>query len=201
MRADRLLALALSAALLTLPTASAHTPGAPPVATSGNLLLQPSGEANSTIHILLTNFSLPISARDTLLANWSANGGAGPKIYFEIHSHGGLSAFKIYFNTTALFVNTTWVVPDTTENLTYWVLFENPTIAPVNITYRFVLSAPPPDFGPLFFLFPAVAGVAFGWFLYIRAGKPGAREEDLDGSGAANDASGEAKGDAPRAKG
>src|SRR5690242_12076232 len=131
MLARRLAAVALAAALLALPAASAHTPGAPPIATSGNILLSPSGTDNATVHILLTNFSLPIAARDTLVANWSANGGQGPKIYFEIHSHGGLSAFKIYFNTTALFVNTTWVVPDTSENLTYWVLFENPTIAPV----------------------------------------------------------------------
>jgi hypothetical protein len=180
MRAHRLLALALAAALLSLPAASAHTPGAPPVATSGTFLLTPSGTVNGTVHILLTNFSLPISARDTLVANWSANQGEGPAIYFEIHSHGGASGFAIYFNKTATFVNTTWVVPDTKENLTYWVLFENPTIAPVNVTYSFVLTAPPADFGPLFFLFPAVAGVAFGWFLYIRAGKPGAKGYEDD---------------------
>ena len=169
--------MALAAALLAAASAAAHTPGAPPVSRQGSFVLGPSGEANSTLHVYLTDFSLPISVGDTLEVNWSANNGSGPALNFEIHSHAGLTGYVSYYKETAAYLNMTWKVPDTKDNSTFMVLFENPTIAPINVTYSFLLTAPPPDFGPLFFLFPAVAGVAFGWFLYIRAGRPGAKHE------------------------
>jgi len=83
------------------PPAAAHTPGAPPVGNAGTILLTPAGTNNSSLHDFLSAFKLPISIGDTLQFDWSVNGGAGPRIDFEIHSHGGVQGYVRYYNRTA----------------------------------------------------------------------------------------------------
>lgn len=177
------LALALAAAA-ALPEAAAHTPGAAPVDRQGSFTLAPYGQPNSSLHVNLADLGLPINAGDTLEMNWSVNNGSGPAIAFEIHAHSAAAGSTRYYNATAASLSDSWRVPD---NSGFMVSFENPWSFSVNVTYDFILFAPPPDFSLLLFLFPATAGVALGWFFYVRAARsepPGRGGDAQDGDGA-----------------
>lgn len=160
------LALALAAAAV-LPPALAHTPGAAPVARQGFITLAPSGQAGSSLDVYLTDLGLPASVGDTLHMNWSVDNGSGPAIAFEIHAHGATGSTR-YYNATASRLDDSWTIPD---NSGFMAFFENPWGFSVNVTYDFVLFAPAADMSPLIFLLPATAGVALGWFFYLRAAR------------------------------
>ena len=177
-KALALAAVALAAGLVlgALP-AAAHTVGSPPIPASGSIVLQPDNHSTSEnqLHVFVEQgLNLPVSPGDTLTYNWSANGGLGPAIEFTIHNHlNGTTNFvesRADNGTGALLV---------TDNRTLMVSFVNPTAYPVNVTYEFVLYAPTPTFSPAFFIIPAAGGVAVGWFLWVRAGRP-ADEGGLD---------------------
>lgn len=183
------LALALAAAAV-LPPALAHTPRAAPVGRQGSFMLGPSGEADSILDVNLTDLGLPVSAGDTLRMNWSVNNGSGPAIAFEIHAHSGASGSTRYYNATAASLSDSWRVPD---NSSFMASFENPWSFSVNVTYDFVLFAPAPDFSLLLFLFPATAGVALGWFFYVRAARSEPPAKDDDGAQSEPSDTGESK--------
>jgi hypothetical protein len=173
-----MVALAVAAALL-VPALGvfAHTPGAAPIAQSGSVILQPE-TSNSTanqLHVFVDQgLGLPATAGDTLQFNWSANGGLGPAVEFTIHNH--INGGTTFYDKTQTNDSGAYVI---TNNLTLMVSFTNPTAYPVNVTYSFVLFAPPVVFSPAFFLLPAMAGLAVGWFLWVKAGRP-AEEGGLD---------------------
>ena len=174
MRRACLLQLAAAALVcaLVVPALSAlaHTPGAAPIPKSGSVLLQPEepGSVANQLHVMVEDgLGLPISPGDTLEFNWSANGGLGPAVQFTIHDH--LNNGTTYYDKTLTHDSGSWVV---TNNITLMISFMNPTAYPVNVTYSFVLYAPPAGFSPAFFLLPAMAGLAVGWFLWVKAGRP-----------------------------
>ena len=177
-RAIKGAALALAAlAVLAASPAAAHVPGSPPIGREGSITLQPetAGSSANELHVFVwEGLQLPASPGDTLAFNWSANGGLGPAIEFTIHNHlNGTTTFLSYTGTNQ---TGSYVI---VSNLTLMVSFVNPSAYAVNLTYNFTLFAPPATFSPLFFLLPAVGGLAFGWFLWVRAGRP-AEEGGLD---------------------
>lgn len=172
------LALLLAAAVAA-PPASAHTPGAPPVGAAGSFTLTPAGTNNSNLHDFLSAFQLPISVGDTLQFSWLVDNGSGPWIDFEIHSHGGVQGYVRYYNATAASDNDTFVIPQDTS-LMVW--FSNPWNLTLNVTYSFVLFAPPPDVSPYILLMAVTIGAAIGWMWWVRAGggaeeSPGEEDE------------------------
>ena len=163
--------------------AAAHTPGAPPVGNAGSIILTPAGTANSSLHDFLSAFKLPISVGDTLQFEWSVNGGGGPWIQFEIHSHGGVKGYELYYNRTAASDSDTFVIPQDTS-LMVW--FNNPWNLTLNVTYSFVLFAPPPDVSPYILLMAITIGAAVGWMWWVRAGE-GAAQAPAEGEGVAKE--------------
>ena len=181
MRAARLLQFAAMGIALSLLVpalgALSHPTGAAPVAQSGSVILQgeqPGSVANQLHVFVESGLGLPASPGDTLQFNWSANGGLGPAVEFTIHNH--LNNGTTFYDQTKTNDTGSWVI---TNNLTLMVSFTNPTAYPVNLTYSFVLYPPPVVFSPAFFLLPATAGLAVGWFLWVKAGRP-AEEGGID---------------------
>jgi hypothetical protein len=115
----------------------------------------------------LTSFGLPIGPNDTLEIHFTVNAGRGPPVNFEIHTHGGVTGYLRFFNASGANFTGSWKVP---WNDSYMVWFVNPSPIPVNVTYSFVLFAPPNDLTPLI-IFPLAIGGAVGWFLWLRAGR------------------------------
>jgi hypothetical protein len=95
-------------------------------------------------------------------------------VEFTIHDH--LNTGTTYVDARATNLSGSWLV---TNNLTLMISFYNPTAYQVNVTYEFVLYAPAVAFSPAFFLLPAMAGLAVGWFLWVKAGRP-AEEGGID---------------------
>jgi hypothetical protein len=178
----------LAAATLLAAPALGHTPGAQPVERSGSLLLHADFSGNCTFHAYLTDFDLPISVGDTLQMNWAVENGSGTPIEFEIHAHAGPAGFIRYYNRTASSLNDSWKVPD---NSTFMVCFGNPRNFEVNVSYSFVLHAPPPDVSLVLFLLPATFGLALGWFFYVRATRPDGHIEPAEGAADAEAPTGE----------
>lgn len=177
-RALRLIAtlLAAFASLGPMP-ASAHAAGAAPVAASGSITLGPAvpGNTSNQLHVYVwENLNLPIQVGDTLAYNWSVNDGLGPGIEFTVHNHQNGTYNFVEFRGNAL--NGTWLVDN---NNSIMISFVNPTAYAVDLNYSFVLYAPAITFSPAFFLLPAIGGLAVGWFLWVRAGRP-ADEGGLD---------------------
>jgi hypothetical protein len=177
-RAQRLMALALTviASLGPLPV-DGHPSGTAPIPASGSVVLQPEqpGSVANQLHVFVDQgLGLPASPTDTLTYNWSANGGLGPAVEFTIHDH--INNGTTFVDARATNATGAWVI---TNNITLMVSFTNPTAYPVNVTYQFVLYAPAVVFSPAFFLLPAMAGLAVGWFLWVKAGRP-AEEGGID---------------------
>jgi len=165
------LALAVCALAATVAPANAHTPGAEPVVREGTILLGV-GPPDNEFHVTFEQMGFPIGAGDTFEIGWAVNGGAGPEVNFEIHTHE--KGWTRYYNATARALSVTWVVPR--ANGSFMVDWVNPWPVPVNVTYRFVDMAPPPDLTPLVVL-PIAVGAAFGWFLWLRAAPDGGRQD------------------------
>lgn len=165
----------LTGLFLAAPPASAHLPGAAPLTQSGSTTLAPWGSPNYTIHAFMDQIGLPPSVGDTLQIEFAVDNGTGPPVLFEIHTHAGPLGYKVYYNKSLAALKDTWKVP---ENASYMIYFENPYNFSVFLTYSFVLLAPPPDTGILLFIFAAIAGIALGWFFFVRAGLRPAAEED-----------------------
>jgi hypothetical protein len=158
------------------------------VGNSGTFELTPAATNNSSLHDFLSAFELPISVGDTLQFGWSVNGGAGPPIEFEIHSHGGVQGYVRYYNRSAASLNDTFLIPQDTS-LMVW--FKNPWNLTLNITYDFVLFAPPPDVAPYVLLMAITVGAAIGWMWWVRTGQPAVDHEhspqEAPGAGAPNE--------------
>jgi hypothetical protein len=154
--------------------AHAHTPGAEPVVRQGNFTLHV-GPPQNEFHVYFSEMGFPIAASDTFEILWSVNGGQGPEVFFEIHTHE--NGWTRYYATNASALDITWVVPQANDSfMIYWV---NPWSIPVNVTYSIVDKAPPPDLTPLIIL-PLSVGAAFGWFLWLRS-VPGEELEGMPG--------------------
>lgn len=162
-------ALSLASSLaLAAPPAGAHLPGAAPLYAFGNATLAPWGEPNFTIHAFMDQMGLPPSVGDRLEIEFAVDNGTGPPIVFEIHTHAGASGYRVYYNESSAALKDSWTVA---ENASYMVYFENPYNFSVFLSYNFVLLAPTPATSALLFIFPATAGVALGWFFFVRAGR------------------------------
>lgn len=163
--------------LVALPAAaapgSAHGVGAAALLANGNFTLAPQGELNSTLHAYLAALGLPTSPGDILQYSWSVNNGSGAPIEFDIHTHAGLTGYTVYYHAVNSSLNGTWKVPDIVPaNTSFMVYFVNPWKFSLYLNYSFILFPPPADLTLVLFLFPATAGVAIGWFLFVRAGAP-----------------------------
>ncbi len=189
-----LAAIALLLSLSAAGPASAHLAGSAPLYQSGNQTLAPWGSPNYTLHAYLDQIGLPPSVGDTLRVEFAVNNGTGAPILFEIHTHAGLTGYKVYYNRTVSGLRDNWTVP---EAASYMIYFENPYNFSVFLTYSFVLNAPPPDTSILLFIFPATAGLALGWFFFVRAGlrvpPPSEDGEGEDGDGRDSPDDGEAQ--------
>ncbi len=184
MRSRSFAALLLACLLAVAGGASAHTPGAPPVAHNGTYELAPYLQVNYSLHLFFNDLGFPMSAGDTLAIDWKVNGGLGPSIDFEIHTHENGST-SYYGPVRLSSLNTTWKVPN---SALFMFNFTNPTAYPLNLSFEFVLFAPPQDFSIAFFIMPAAAGIAFGWFLWVRAGRPAGDGDDTSSGDQAPDA-------------
>src|SRR5438309_10535606 len=110
-------AIALGLALcLAAPRVSAHSPGSPPITASGSFLLGRAHGTNSSFHAYISTFGIPPGPGDTLRFSWSATGGTGPPISFNIHSHPAnstntsLHSSTPYYNAIANPLAVSWVV-------------------------------------------------------------------------------------------
>src|SRR6266480_331377 len=110
-------ALALGLALsLVAPIVSAHSPGSPPITASGSFLLGEAHGTNSSFHAYIATLGIPPGPGDTLRFSWSANGGVGPPISFNIHSHPAnstntsLNYSTTYYDAIADRVDDAWIV-------------------------------------------------------------------------------------------
>jgi hypothetical protein len=167
LQAAALLAVASLAAVA--PPASAHAAGSPPIDRAGSvvLLAQVPNSVEHELHVFVeSGLNFPVQPGDTLAWNWTVNGGLGPDIEFTVHNHrNGTYNFVEYRGRAH---NGSWPVSD---NLSLMVSFVNPTAYNLTVNYSFTLHAPPATFSPAFFILPAAAGLAFGWFLWVRAGR------------------------------
>jgi hypothetical protein len=109
----------------------------------------------------------PIGAGDTFEISWSVNNGSGPPVYFEIHTHE--NGWTRYYRTTAAQLDISWVVPQTAlpANESFMINWVNNLPVNVSVTYNIVDKAPL-DIAPIAIL-PIAIGLAFGWFLWLRA--------------------------------
>jgi len=152
------LGLALS---LVVPTASAHSPGSPPITASGSFVLGKATGNNSSFHAYISTLGIPPGPGDTLKFSWSANSGIGPAISFNIHSHPAnstntsLGYATTYYNAIADRVDDSWVVTGTGPYMVFW---DNPNNVLENVSYSFVLLPPSPDL-TVFIVFPVILAV------------------------------------------
>jgi hypothetical protein len=143
--------------------ASAHGPGSGTVTSSASFVLTEAGSPNGTdvYHDYLASINLPIGPGDTLRFAWRA-GDAAPPVRFELHAHPSTGGFEVDYNTTAVAVDDSWVVPDTDGFMVYW---QNPNSVNVTVSYTFQLL-PPSD--PTLYLLGIVLAVA-GIVVVVRA--------------------------------
>ena len=155
-------ALALGLALsLVAPIVSAHSPGSPPITASGSFLLGEAHGTNSSFHAYIATLGIPPGPGDTLRFSWSANGGVGPPISFNIHSHPAnstntsLNYSTTYYDAIADRVDDAWIVSGSGPYMVFW---DNPNNVSENVSYSFVLLPPSPDL-TVFVVFPVILAV------------------------------------------
>src|SRR5437773_8200158 len=126
--------IALGLALcLAASTVSAHSPGSPPITASGSFVLGRASGNNASFHAYISTLGIPPGPGDTLRFSWSANGGVGPAIDFNIHSHPAnstnisLNYATMYYDARADRVDDSWVVAGTGPDLGFW---DNPNKGP-----------------------------------------------------------------------
>jgi len=158
------------AILLTATTASAHAAGSPPISVSGSFALAPENHPNATYHAYLASLGIPPGAGDTLRFSWSANGGTGSPIYFDIHTHPGNTntSSTVLYSKMAVRDDDSWAVPGSDL---YMLLWSNPNPSWANVSYSFVLLAPPPDLTVLA-VFPIILA-AFVFLLWVSRRRSG----------------------------
>src|SRR5437879_10573469 len=133
---------------LAAPRVSAHSPGSPPITASGSFLLGRAHGTNSSFHAYISALGIPPGPGDTLRFSWSANGGTGPPISFNIHSHPAnstntsLNYSTTYYNAIADRVDDSWVVGGSGPYMIFW---DNPNNVSETVSYSFVLLTPSPD--------------------------------------------------------
>src|SRR5213592_3027150 len=144
--------IALGLALcLAASTVSAHSPGSPPITASGSFVLGRASGNNASFHAYIS----------TLGFSWSANGGVGPAIDFNIHSHPAnstnisLNYATMYYDARADRVDDSWVVAGTGPYMVFW---DNPNNVSETVAYSFVLLPPSPDL-TVFVVFPVILAV------------------------------------------
>jgi len=155
-------AIALGLALcLAAPTVGAHSPGSPPITASGSFVLGRAHGTNSSFHAYISTLGIPPGPGDTLRFSWSANGGTGPPISFNIHSHlanstnTSLNYSTTYYNAIADRVDDSWVVGGSGPYMIFW---DNPNNVSETVSYSFVLLPPSPDL-TVFVVFPVILAV------------------------------------------
>ena len=154
--------IALGLALcLAAPTVGAHSPGSPPITASGSFVLGRAHGTNSSFHAYISTLGIPPGPGDTLRFSWSANGGTGPPISFNIHSHlanstnTSLNYSTTYYNAIADRVDDSWVVGGSGPYMIFW---DNPNNVSETVSYSFVLLPPSPDL-TVFVVFPVILAV------------------------------------------
>ncbi len=158
------LAIALASGLalvLVAPTVVAHSPGSPPITASGSFVLGKATGNNASFHAYISTLGIPPGPGDTLKFSWSANGGIGPAISFNIHFHPAnstnisLNYATTYYNAHADRVDDSWVVAGTGPYMVFW---DNPNNVSETVAYSFVLLPPSPDL-TVFVVFPVILAV------------------------------------------
>lgn len=135
--------------------ASAHGAGSGTLTAQGAFVLTPPGTLNNTFHAYLSSLGLPIGPGDTLSFLWTSDGGVGPVLHFEIHSHALPSGYVIFYSMNTSFASDSWSVPGSDAYMVYWV---NPNNESANVTYTFNLIAPPANpLTALIWIVPLVA--------------------------------------------
>src|SRR5437879_13406474 len=130
------------------PTVGAHSPGSPPITASGSCRRGRAHGTNSSFHAYISTFGIPPGPGDTLRFSWSANGGTGPPISFNIHSHPAnstntsLNYSTTYYNAIADRVDDSWVVGGSGPYMIFW---HNPNTVSAPVPYSFLLLTPSPD--------------------------------------------------------
>ena len=154
--------IALGLALcLAASTVSAHSPGSPPITASGSFVLGRASGNNASFHAYISTLGIPPGPGDTLRFSWSANGGVGPAIDFNIHSHPAngtnisLNYATMYYDARADRVDDSWVVAGTGPYMVFW---DNPNNVSETVAYSFVLLPPSPDL-TVFVVFPVILAV------------------------------------------
>src|SRR5947199_3629739 len=143
--------IALGLALcLAASTVSAHSPGSPPITASGSFVLGRASGNNASFHAYISTLGIPPGPGDTLRFSWSANGGVGPAIDFNIHSHPAnstnisLNYATMYYDARADRVDDSWDVAGTGPDMAIW---DNPnTVADTPpCSSRALPAAPTPE--------------------------------------------------------
>ncbi len=169
MRATRLGLVVILAAVVVATPAAAHGAGSAVIYANGSFRFTPVGSPNYTFHAYLSSLGLPIGPGDTLRFSWMSNGGSGPPVYFEIHSHPLDIGYVQYYNRTADVDNDSWAVPGSDAYMVYWV---NEHPVNLTVTYAFALLPPPLPLWPFAAVGALVGATIVGlWILSRRSGK------------------------------
>ena len=169
--------LVLMIVLASTSGAWAHAVGSPPITAKGSFVLTAAGTQNSTLHEYCSDMGLRLGPGDTLYFAWSANGGLGPPIHFEIHDHDPPTGYVLFYSVNVSADANNWTVPGSSAYMVYWVNLNDQN---VTVTYAFEDIAPPAS--PWTFLIWVVSVGAIGLIslkLYPRMKK---RREERDGT-------------------
>src|SRR5207302_10610035 len=137
---------------LAASTVSAHSPGSPPITASGSFVLGRASGNNASFHAYISTLGIPPGPGDTLRFSWSANGGVGPAIDFNIHSHPAnstnisLNYATMYYDARADRVDDSWVVAGTGPYMVFW---DNPNNLPETVSESLYALPPSHDLAVL----------------------------------------------------
>ena len=106
---------------------------------TGFVLLGAQGSGSNAQVLPFGGAGLTVREGDSVQYSWSANGGSGPAVYFEIHSH---TRATVFYNATGSTGSGTWRVPGSDS---YGALWRNPNSVAVNVTYSFEGIPAPQD--------------------------------------------------------
>src|SRR5947199_6452965 len=173
--------IALGLALcLAASTVSAHSPGSPPITASGSFVLGRASGNNASFHAYISTLVIPPGPGDTLRFSWSANGGVGPAIDFNLHSHPAnstnisLNYATMYYDARADRVDDSWVVAGTGPYMVFW---DNPNNVSETVAYSFGLVPPSPGL-TLFLALPLILAVIVLLFSAARRPPHGPPSQD-----------------------
>ncbi len=99
---------------------------------SGSFVMGPHNTATDFRDEFFSSLGLSLHPGDLLHYNWTANGGSGPALYFEIHTH--VPQYTVFRNGSATLQSGFWEIPGTDPYMIFWRNLNNVS---ENVTYTY----------------------------------------------------------------